>query len=64
MFKEGTGVKIDLVYATMWFMLAASADDQDALRQVEELREMLDESEFKEAHSMGANCLEKEFVGC
>jgi hypothetical protein len=64
MYKEGKGVPIDLVYALMWFILAASSGDEVADSEVYELRDVLDNSQISQANEMAEQCTSSEYFDC
>ena len=64
MYKEGEGVRIDLVYALMWFILASSDGDEVADSEVQDLSNQLDKNQVKEAYGLVADCLVNRFAGC
>ena len=64
MYKEGECVRIYLVYAVMWFILASSGGDDVADSEVQDLSNHLDKSQVKEAYGLVADCLINRFVGC
>ena len=63
-YKEGKGVRIDLVYALMWFILAAGAGDEVADSEVQDLSNQLNKSQVKEATGLVDDCVDNKFVGC
>ena len=64
LYKNGEGVPIDLVKSFMWFLLAGSSGDKVSDSEVNEIRNILDESQESQALEMAEKCLSSEYLDC
>ena len=63
-YKNGEGVPIDLVKSFMWFLLSGSSGDKVSDSEVNEIRNVLDESQESQALEMAEKCLSSEYLDC
>ena len=63
-YKEGEYIPIDLVKSFMWFLLAGSSGDRVSESELNELRNLLDESQERQAYEMAEKCISSEYLDC
>ena len=64
-YKEGEYIPIDLVKSFMWFLLAGSSGDREFIEsELNELRNVLDESQERQAYEMAEKCISSEYLDC
>ena len=64
MYKNGEDVPIDLVKSFVWFLLSGSSGDKVSESEVNELRNVLDESQERQAYEMAEKCISSEYLDC
>ena len=64
MYANGDGVIQDNVYAHMWFNIAASNGDKDAVKNRDIIAKKMTSSQMAEAQKLARACVEKKYKGC
>jgi TPR repeat protein len=64
MYANGNGVIQDNVYAHMWFNIAASNGDKNAVTNRDIMAKRMTSSQMAEAQKLARACVEKKYKGC
>ena len=63
-YKNGEGVPKDNVYAHMWWNIAASSGDKDAVKNRGVVAKRMIPSQIAEAQKLARECVRKKYKGC
>ena len=63
-YKNGLGVKKDLVRAYMWFKIATGLGDKDAAESLEDLSAEMSKNQVAEAQRLAQECIKRNFKKC
>jgi uncharacterized protein len=64
MYDQGKGVPQDLIYAHMWFNIAASSGDKDASKGRDITAKEMTASQIAKAQELARECIRKKYKGC
>jgi len=64
MYSKGYGVIQDNVYAHMWWDIAASSGDANAVNNRDIVASIMPASQLEEAHDLVRACVKKNYKGC
>ena len=64
MYHEGKGVIQDYVRAHMWWNIAASQGDKDAIEYRDIVAKEMTPSQIKKAKKLARECVKKNYKGC
>ena len=64
MYIHGQGVIQDNVYAHMWFNIAASSGDKDAIENRDEVAGEMTPSQLEKAQDLARECVLKKYKDC
>ena len=64
MYENGQGVPQDNVYAHMWWNIAASSGDKDAVKNRDIVAEKMTPSQIADAQKLARECVRKKYKGC
>ena len=64
MYANGNGVIQDNVYAHMWFNIAASNGDKNAVTNRDIMAKRMTSSQMAEAQKLARACVKKKYKGC
>ena len=63
-YNNGWGVLLDFVRAHMWFNIAASSGDNDAVKNRDAVAERMTPSQIETAQRLARECVSKNYKGC
>ena len=64
MYANGDGVIQDYVYAYMWFNIAASQGNKDAIKNRDIVAQEMTSSQIAKAQKLARKCVRKKYKGC
>ena len=64
MYANGKGVIQDNVYAHMWWNIAASSGDKDAVKNRDIVAKRMTPSQIEKAQKLARECVRKKYKGC
>jgi TPR repeat protein len=64
MYEKGQGVPQDYIYAHMWFDIAASSGNKDALKNRDIVAKRMTPSQLVKAQDLDRECVRKKYERC
>ena len=64
MYDDGKGVIQDNAYAHMWYNIAASSGDKEAVEQRDNVAKKMTPSQIETAQKLARKCVRKKYKGC
>ena len=64
MYAKGAGVIQDSVYAHMWWNIAASTGDKDAVSNRDIVANQMTPADISAAQKLARECVRKKYKGC
>ena len=64
MYEKGQGVPKDNVYAHMWWDIAGSSGDKDAVSGRDAISKRMNSTDISTAQKLARECLRKKYKGC
>jgi len=64
MYANGQGVIQDNVYAHMWFNIAASSGDKEAVKNRDRVAKRMTPADISKSQDLARECVRKKYKGC